>query len=226
MAVVGGVDGARGKWLLTLVALNGRHCSIMLLDTFDAVVQQVTRHDAEMVGVDMPIGLPDAGDRPSDALARARLGPRRSSLFATPPVTVIHNVDYAAANAQHRQLTGKGLSKQAFYLFDAIRQVRSSVQPSDARFHEAHPETSFATIAGQPLAPKKTAAGVGQRLAVLRDFRPDVVELLASAPVGVGTDDVIDSLVAAWSASRHLAGKADVLGHGRDTQGYGLHLIA
>src|SRR5690606_24689312 len=48
----------------------------------------VARADSDgrvsVVAVDIPIGLPDRGRRRADILARARLGPRRSSLFITP----------------------------------------------------------------------------------------------------------------------------------------------
>ncbi len=230
MPVVGGVDGAKGQWLLSLVELGpgggSARAVTLLLPNFTEVVEAVNQREVSMVGVDMPIGLPDVAPRASDALARERLGARRSTLFATPPARVVHIDNYTEANAAHRELTGKGLSKQAFNLFGAIRQVRAAIQPDDPRFHEAHPDTSFATIAHRPLAPKKSAAGVGERIGVLQAWQPNVVDLLASAPGGVGVDDILDSLVAAWSASRHLAGAAEVLGRGQDTRGYGLHLIA
>ena len=36
--------------------------------------------------IDVPIGIPDVGPRRADLLARAFVGPRASSVFATPSV--------------------------------------------------------------------------------------------------------------------------------------------
>ena len=40
--------------------------------------------DAGVVGIDMPLGLPESGWREADRTARGLLGPRRSSVFARP----------------------------------------------------------------------------------------------------------------------------------------------
>ncbi len=47
---------------------------------------------------------------------------------------------------------------------------------------EVHPELSFAALAGRVLDRKKSAAGVGQRVAALLTWRPDIASVLAAAP--------------------------------------------
>nr|WP_231640215.1 DUF429 domain-containing protein [Micromonospora sp. NRRL B-16802] len=37
-----------------------------------------------VIGIDIPIGLPDTGRRQADVLAYKLVGPRRSSVFMTP----------------------------------------------------------------------------------------------------------------------------------------------
>ena len=76
---------------------------------------------------------------------------------------------------------------------------------------EVHPEISFATLAGQVLDRKKSAAGVGQRVAALLTWRPDIADVLATAPSDVPIDDALDALAALWSAVRWRDGLAQTL---------------
>jgi predicted RNase H-like nuclease len=62
---------------------------------------------------------------------------------------------------------------------------------------EVHPELSFAALAGEVLASKKTPAGRAARLAALAAWTADAG---SSAPDG---DDGLDALAAAWSVWRH-----------------------
>ena len=59
-----------------------------------------------VVAVDMPIGLPDIERRTAEVEARALLGPRRSSLFWTPPLCVLDADDHAEANRGSRSALG------------------------------------------------------------------------------------------------------------------------
>ena len=225
---MGGVDGAGGQWVLAI--LDDTSCTTTQFEGFDDVVATARRLELQAVAVDMPMGLPPSGTRPSDALVRAELGSRRSTLFPTPPAPVLAASHFDEANRLHREHTGKGMSKQAFNLLPAIAQVRRAVQaaPPQARrrFHEAHPETTFTVLTGSPLPSKKTAAGVGRRLQVLAELIDDPAAVLASAPPSCAADDVIDAIAVAWSARRHVAGLARVFGDGVDAEGFPLSVIA
>jgi predicted RNase H-like nuclease len=71
------------------------------------------------------------------------------------------------------------------------------------------------------MAPKKSAAGVGQRLAALRPQVAELDELLCTAPQACAIDDVLDALAAAWSARRLALGLAERLGdEATDVDGY------
>lgn len=223
---VAGVDGAKGGWLVAVGTFSGPGplaVQLTMRADFAAVRRVVDAVSAVSVGVDMPLALPADGIREADQLARQRLGPRRSSLFPTPAAAVLDAVSHADAVERHRQVSGKGISVQAWNLMPRVREFRSAVAPQDCpRFFECHPETSFVELAGQPLSSKKTAAGVGERLRVLRPEVDRLDDVLASAPPGCAVDDVLDALAACWSARRAATEVATVLGSGADDTGYPL----
>ena len=136
------------------------------------------------------------------------LGPRRSSLFATPAVSVVDAPSYEEANRRARALDGKGLSVQAYGLFPRIRQVRAQLDPALVpAVAEVHPETSFAVLAGRPLAhPKRRAEGRAERLAALDGVFGDVGPLVEDHPRGAAADDVLDSLAGRVDRSAHGGG--------------------
>ena len=221
---VAGVDGAKGAWLVATSV--GADVGFVLAETFADVVATADALDIACVGVDMPIGLPVAGPREADIEARARLGHRRSTLFPPPVAATVDAVDYVDACARSRAASGKALSKQAWNLMPMIRDLRGSAagQPGD-RFIEVHPESTFCALVGSPLPSKKTAAGVGARLACLRPHVDHLDDLLGSAPEGVAVDDALDALAAMVGARRFVAGTADVLGTGLDPDGFPLRLV-
>lgn len=238
-----GVDGCAGAWVAAVVDGAGVPALRWCAD-FEEVVAVATAVGASVVGVDMPIGLPEDGPRASDTAARALLGARRSTLFPTPMRAVLEAVDYQDALARSRAACGKGLSVQAWNLVPAIRQVRTAAlvsrSSSGPLLIEVHPETSFAAMAGQPLVSKRTPDGVRARRAALIaafdglravDLGDPVglVEPVSAAPgtpIGrIGVDDVLDALAAAWSARRFASSEAMVLGEGIDRDGLSLTLV-
>ncbi len=174
--------------------------------------------DDVVVGIDMPIGLAETGWRECDLLAKAVLGPAGSRVFMTPPRGVLE-LGLAAPNEQvqalSRQLTGQGTSRQAMGLAERILALDLALDlalaGTRATVVEVHPEVSFAELAGRPLASKKTARGVGERLAALRSWLPRIDEVLSDAPSDVPTDDALDALIALWSAERWRDGWARTL---------------
>ena len=74
-----GLDGCKGGWVGALLSPGGAVSWHFLADLRAGLAL-----GADVVAVDIPIGLPDAGPRRCDQLARARLGPRGSSVFPAP----------------------------------------------------------------------------------------------------------------------------------------------
>ena len=224
MTTVAGVDGAKGAWLVA-ARVEG-DVSFHLIDRFRHVVALCDELGVDVVGVDMPIGLPADGPRQADVEARRRLGARRSTLFPTPVAATVQASDYVDACARSRAASGKALSKQAWNLMPMIRDLRGAIagQPLD-RFLEVHPESTFCALAGRPLASKKTAAGVGERLLALGPQVAELDRVLAATPAGVAVDDALDAVAAMVGAARFASGEAEVLGTGHDPDGFPLRLV-
>ena len=217
-ALVAGVDGCRVGWIVAVTAAEGPApiLSIEVVSHIGAVFDRVRSGELAAVGIDMPIGLPEAGSRACDTLTRARLGPRRSSVFPTPPRALLGSADHAEALRRSRAIDGRGISIQAFNLLPKIAEVDAAIDPElTTAVVEAHPESAFAELAGAPLAStKRTADGRAVRLALLREPFPDSGDVLTTRARGAAADDVLDAAAAAWSARRWAAGTALVLGDG------------
>jgi predicted RNase H-like nuclease len=160
-----------------------------------------------VVGIDMPIGLPDQGHRQADVLARAAIGPLWSSVFMTPVREALLAPDHATALAINRTLTGQGASIQAFGLKPKLFQVERWVRGTSVRVVEVHPEVCFARLAGAPLTVRKsTWAGAERRRALLAQAGITLTGDLGAATEHAGVDDVLDAGAAAWAARRVLLG--------------------
>ena len=92
---VAGVDGCRGGWVVA--TLQGWR----VVPSFGAIAREFA-----LIGVDMPIGLPQNWHREADRAARERIRPRGSCVFPTPPRDLIDHVDYATANAASKARYG------------------------------------------------------------------------------------------------------------------------
>ena len=203
MTTVVGVDGASGGWVLVTLH-DGAFSAADFHWTFAECLAAHT--DAEVFGVDIPIGLPSEGTRLADLEARGLLGRRAATIFLTPPRPTLDAPTYEAASAICRELSGRGLSRQAYGLFQKIREVDAV---SDTRVHEVHPEVSFARLAGAPLLARKHRwEGAIQRRALLAAAGIVLPDDLGRAGTMAGVDDVLDAAVAAWSAARIAAGTA------------------
>ena len=191
-----GVDAARGGWIA--VALRkGRFVDAVLERRFPALLERFPK--AEVVGVDVPIGLPQVGSRRrADVDARAVVGARRASVFFTPPRVALEATTYTQARA-----LAPGISAQGWALKTAILDVD---RVRDARVREVHPEVSFAALAGKPLSfAKRTWNGQRERLQLLAGAGIELPDRLDAGLVRA--DDVLDAAVAAWSASRIARGE-------------------
>ncbi|HSP39647.1 MAG TPA: DUF429 domain-containing protein [Frankiaceae bacterium] len=215
-----GVDGCPGGWVGALVRpgrqLTWRFWSIeQTADLLNA---------AAVVAVDMPIGLPEAGRRACDGQARARLGSARSSVFPVPSRSVLDVENYAAACTLARARAEPAPSKQLWGLRPRIRALDVLMTPeTQARVVECHPEVAFLELLGARPASKRSAVGVGQRMAGLGLSG----NALAAAPLQAGTDDALDALACAWTAARWSQGRADVLGDDqRDQRGLRMQIVA
>lgn len=202
-----GVDGCKQGWVavgLTDGVVDGVGLYLTIPDLLRA------HPAADVVAVDIPIGLVDRGWRNCDIEARAFLRPRGSTVFPVPPRRVLEAPTFEDALACCRELTGSGISKQSFALARKILEV-DVCAATDKRLHEVHPEVSFRELAGAQLGgTKKSWNGLCERRDLLEQAGIRLPCHLGDAG-SAAPDDVLDAAVAAWSALRIARGTAQSL---------------
>lgn len=204
MLVVSGIDVHPRGWVAVTLAGSQFHSAAAAASLAD-LVARLPKSGA--IGVDIPIGLPATGWRSCDRAAYGLLGARRSSLFLTPPRPALEAPSFAEALALCRELTGAGLSRQAYALAPRVLEAEAVAAGNEAVF-EVHPELSFRAMAGRPAAASKRSwAGMWERLALLRAQGIELPAELAGAGL-VPAADLIDAAAAAWTAARRTAGRA------------------
>jgi predicted RNase H-like nuclease len=207
---VTGVDGCRGGWVAVSLEVSPAKTRPAVTVTVGVCLAALLAPERDaagpaVVGIDMPLGLLETGWREADRAARGLLGPRRSSVFAIAPRAVWAETSYRAANQRCRELTGQGLSIQAWGLRAKLLEANQYRETCGHPLYEVHPELAFGALAGAPLAASKHS-GVG------RDLRR---ELLAGAGIEIPgghpaalLGDILDAAAVAWSARRIAAGQA------------------
>lgn len=193
-----GVDGCPAGWFYVALDAAGAWCC-GVVDRLRDIVEQADA--ADRVCVDIPIGLPDKSrpePRACDREARAKLGPRSSSVFPAPTrEALVYDLDEASASAS-RELVNKyyrvacqrnreataaqiggaiELSKQTFLITPRIRDADELLRESDKARRiilEVHPELCFWALNGcEPMRHgKKKPDGRYQRLEVLEACWP------------------------------------------------------
>ena len=207
-----GVDACPGGWVGVLLAPGARPAA--LTSRSIAALVDLARESAPVavVGIDIPIGLPDRGGRLADALARTALPGKGSSVFATPTRSAYAADSYEEARARNVAATGgTSLSAQAWGLRTKVLEVDAWLRTRPAvAVIEVHPELSFARMAGGPiLARKKDADGVQARREALD--RVGLVPPPWFRGSEFGEDDLLDACAVAWTAVRHTRGEAETL---------------
>lgn len=202
MTIAVGVDGCAKGWVF-VAARDGAFLTAELHVRFVDGLERWA--EAAAIAVDIPIGLPERGVRRADQEARALLRGRASTVFNAPVHAVLKADGYPAANALSRELSERGLSRQSYALVPKIAEVEAARSPT---IFEAHPEVSFAAIAGGPVpASKHTWQGMAERRRLLSSIGIEIPDDLGSAGVAA-PDDVLDAAVAAWTAHRKALGQA------------------
>src|ERR1019366_9261299 len=146
---------------------NARFEEALIAPTIEEALSRVS--DAAIVGVDMPIGLPEPGQRrPGNEQARKFVGPRWNSVFSTPSRDLLEASSHKKANELARADSRDGITIQAYGLGPLILQVEP-VAASDTRMYEVHPEVSFvAANGGIHLSwPKTSWNGINLRRRIL-----------------------------------------------------------
>ncbi len=208
--LVAGVDGCRGGWLVVIAAWD-EGCAIEALDVVpDFATLLALTSTCDAVAVDIPIGLRNGAPRSADLLARRMLAPHKtSSVFPAPPRAVLDATSYAEACRLSRADSGKSITRQAYNIFDKVRDADRAMTPAlQQRVVESHPEIAFRALnGGQPVVSKKrSAVGREERAQLLHLLDTDPREL--TVPRQAARDDLYDACALTYTAQRLAAGEA------------------
>lgn len=182
--------------------------------------------DAESILVDIPIGLEADGLRECDEEAAEELGGRHQSVFFTPPRPVFEEDNYSEGKRTYRELTGRGMTTQAWSFMPRIRELEEFLveypnahgakRDSIGGIREVHPEISFSKLAdGEVTDSKRRSAGEDERKGVLEavfesaaDSYDDLVKSLIDDLEpherrfrSSHRDDILDAMVLAATAA-------------------------
>lgn len=215
-----GVDGCPAGWVAAIYR-PGEGIAFEVVPTIHSLIES---HPGVAIGIDIPIGLGDCEPRGCDLAARKLLGaPRASSVFPAPCRGLLgRGMNYQDLSAESRRLTGKGISQQTFHIIPKIEDADNELNPGlQTSVIEVHPELSFWKLAGgRPMHfPKKSSVGYVERRDVLchplegfpAELIPETPRHARSLAPGAGADDVLDAIVAAWSALRYAKGHALII---------------
>jgi predicted RNase H-like nuclease len=221
-----GVDGCPGGWVAAIFTSNEDTLEFRVVGQ---LVELVNAYPGVVIAVDIPIGLETGVSRDVDAIARTHLGyPRAFSVFASPDRRLLGSRPWEEANALSREFIGKGLSRQSYGIMPKIEEVDAMLALDSSlqlRVVEVHPEMCFWKLNGKrPMAlPKKRLDGFTARRDLLRTAfslgaipeSPFEARRLVDGSRAIGrgasADDVLDAIVAAWTAMRFANGKAEVI---------------
>lgn len=227
--LVGGIDGSRGGWVLvvTPVAPGGRS-TVKVVGDLREVVSLLDARWMSATGITTQIGLPDGGARMCDLEARQLVGPRATAVFPAPMRTTLGSASFEEACARSRAASGRTMSRQTFANLLRTEMVDALMVPERQGYLvEVHPEVSFATLAGRPMAnPKTVSQGRIERMEALRRAFPDIAQHIRQRSPLVKPDDVLDAFVAAWSARRWVTKNHLRLGGDLDGRGLRMEIIA
>jgi predicted RNase H-like nuclease len=206
-----GIDGCRGGWVGAVLVEGAPRPRVVVARTIAELVEAVRGEvDVRVVGIDIPIGLPDRGIRQADILARRELRGRASSVFTTLTRSAYLAPTRAEADPVNRDLSGQGVGAQAFSLRARVLEVDWWVRSRPTvEVLEVHPEVSFAAMTGRTLPLKRSAEGQQARLEALAAAgiaRPSVL-----SGSGYAVDDVLDACAVAWTAARRASGLSRTL---------------
>ena len=202
-----GADGCKRGWIF--VYQSDDKLDVMIATT---VREALNRLPSETVlAIDIPIGLPNSGDRPCCRQARTLVQARRSSVFPVPVRACLDARTHDEAKEIHYRTDGRKISAQSFAILPKIREVDELMRSDHSlrrRIYEMHPEVSFCRWKGEPMEyAKKEAPGYHEREALIDPVWPgERVRLWDKIRGRARRHDVNDTFAALWTAARITKG--------------------
>jgi len=224
MEYIGGIDGCKEAWILVSMETDTR---CLLWSKHNRLLDLLAKMRAmKIVGIDIPIGLPEKGPRACDKKARTLLGKRGSSVFPAPVHAVLRAKDYKSACDVRFGIEGKKMSQQAWAIVPKIDEVDLLLrQRPEYRsvLYEVHPEVSFYFMGNNKpnRYSKKKRLGMDERIEKLSSFYEISSNYIKAIRQKYGTseDDIVDALAALWTVERILQGKSVILQEDESAEG-------
>lgn len=206
-----GVDGCKSGWFYFGINNSGGYQYGVLEEfcDFERFIDQ-----AELILVDIPIGLPSAGqpERLCDKEARKMISPRGSSVFPVPTRSALDKNSHREAADENERVLGRRISAQTWGIAPKIKEVDGFLRAArpGKKIREMHPEVAFCALnGGKTLSfPKKDGCGAIERLEILKQrltinehFLFDIKKSLSGRKVA--TDDILDAMAGAVTARQH-----------------------
>jgi len=187
-----------------------------VLPNLEEIVKDIDNYC--VIAIDIPIGLTESGPRKCDIEARQLLGARRSSVFPSSISAVLLAKDYKEACRIREKVEKKRMSQQAWAIVYKIKEINELIANNTllaTKIFEVHPEVSFYYLVDNQPAnfKKKTKEGIKERVLKLSRHYGFDFEYIRKikAQFKAPEDDILDALVALWSAERIYAGRNKVL---------------
>ncbi len=208
MTTVCGVDGCSLGWIAVSKDLSSGNISWSLHPETQSLFAK--KAAAEVIAIDIPIGLPERGPRLCDLKARQLLGAAQgSSVFAAPIRPMLSASTADEASEIRYNVEAKHMARPGYRVVARARQVDETLRQGPElreKVREVHPEVSLFFInGGRPMRHgKKTEAGRAEREELLAAEFGQIVSTAVGASYYMQTtaDDVLDAFAALWTAER------------------------
>jgi predicted RNase H-like nuclease len=220
-----GIDGCRSGWLVVEACSNLRDGNFRIAPNWNAIAS-----DAQVIAVDMPIGLSSNGVRQCEVAARKIISPHSSRVFKTLPRGALRysQSDWRFANQWSKDKGFGGISKQIWATRPKIIEIDRAISPEmQARVYEAHPELAFTRLnKWTPLDSKHTAHGLAARKHLLQRAGftnlDDWLQRLRGT--GAKANDLLDACVLVLTARNLLQKTAKFAAHEVERDSRGLRM--
>lgn len=177
-----GVDGCKGGWLAC--SLSGNQAKVEIFNNWSQLMHK--HQDSSRILVDIPLGLSDKYfKRTVDRTLRSALHERKSSVFTPPCRAAVYAHSYEKALEKNRAVTGKGISKQAYFLSPKIRELDDYLGKKIHQWphcYESHPELNFQLLNGNKALEnnKKINEGRSERWEIINHHHPKLAKAIQS----------------------------------------------
>ncbi len=206
---IAGIDGCSSGWLIVEANSDLSKAELQFAPNWNSV-----NCEANVIAVDMPIGISRRGVRQCEVEARKLLSPYAARVFKSLSRGALRfaQSEWKTANQWSKDQGYGGISKQIWNIRPKIKEIDRAIAPVDqARIYEAHPELAFARLnGGHPLDSKDTPAGLRarKRLLVREGFTNLDGWLQDLRGNGAKADDLFDACALTLTARNILQGRA------------------